>query len=173
MAGAAFAFIALFNVYVAIGLVLLGILAFIALEALKPKLDKKLLLTLYRDGELGAYAYEPMYFLISILGLLLISLVFMPAACYGAIVVLAIGDGAATVVGRAIGEVKIPFSRKTAEGSLAGFVLASVVGFFVAGPAIVIGAAAGMAVEAYSGKYENLLVSAVAFLAIAATLLYL
>lgn len=170
MAGAAFVFIALFDGYVAIGLSLLGIAAFIALEAVKPGLDKKLLLTLYRERELGSCAYEPMYFLIAILGLLIISLVFMPAACYGAIVVLTIGDGAATMVGRALGKLKMPFSEKTVAGSLSGFALAAIIGYFVAGPAIIVGAAAGMVVEAYTNKYENLLVAIAAFLSMALVL---
>jgi dolichol kinase len=168
LCGAAFAVIALYDVYVALGLVVLGMAAFLLLEALKSRLDKALLLTLYREGELKSCAMEPLLFLAAIGCLLLVSIFFVPKACYGAIIVLTIGDGFASVIGRALGKTKLPFSEKTWAGSLSGFVLSTLIGFLIAGPAIIVGAAAGMAVEAYSKKYENFIIAAVAFLSMAA-----
>jgi len=91
----------------------------------------------------------------------------MTSACYAAIIVLTIGDGMAAVAGKSFGKRKLPYSEKTWIGSLTGFALAASFGFIIAGPLAIAGAAAGMAVEGYSHRLENLLIASSAFLAMA------
>lgn len=167
LSGAAFAFIAWLNPYLAVIGITAGLIAFFVLEALKHGINIPLLPSLYRDGERSAIAYEPLIYLASIASLLLISLFFLPQACYTAIIVLTLGDGVAGIVGRALGKHKLPHSEKSWEGSLAGLAVAATVGIFFAGPLAIAGAAAGMAAEAYSQRLENLSVALSAFLAMA------
>lgn len=164
LSGAAFAFIALFSPYLALVAVGAGIAAFLALEGVKGGIHVPLLSSLYRDGERAGIAYEPLFYLASIASLLLISLSYFPPACDAAIIVLTVGDGLASMVGRAFGKYRLPHSEKTLEGTLSGFAVAAAVGFIFAGPVAVAGAAAGMAVEAYAPRFENVSVAASALL---------
>ena len=167
VSGAAFAFIAWFNPYVAVAGIAAGIVAFFGLEASRTRIKLPLLSSLYRDSELAGHAYEPLLYLISIAALLVLSLFFMPSACYAAIIILTIGDGVAGIVGRAFGKQKLPHSNKTWLGSLSGLALAALLGFIFIGPLAIAGAVAGMAVEGYSHRLENFSVAASAFLAMA------
>ncbi len=167
LSGAAFALLAWFNPYLAITGIAAGIAAFLALEAIKHSPAAAWSSLLYRDGERSGIAYEPLLYLLSIASLLLISLFFQPSACYAAIVVLTVGDSIAGIAGRALGKHGVPGSKKTWEGTLAGFIAASAVGFLFAGPLALAGAAAGMAAEAYAHRLENLSVALAAFLAMA------
>ncbi len=160
--GVLFVPLALYNQYLALVLAVLGTTLFIIFEHLKHQVAPGFFRHLYRDHELGGVAYEPLAYLLSIVALLALSLVFMPLACYVAIIVMTIGDGVAALTGRATQGPKLPFSRKTWAGSLAGFAVATVAGCLVAGPVAIAGAAGGMAAEAYAGKYDNALVAAVA-----------
>ena len=172
LSGAAFALVASFNPYVAVAGFAAGLLAFAALEAVK-KPGAPWPPALYRDGERDGIASEPLLYLLSIAALLVISLFFLPAACYAAIVVLAVGDGVAGLVGGALGKHRLPYGRKTWEGTAAGFIAAAAAGFLFAGPLAIAGAAAGMAVEAYAHGFENLSIALAAFLAMAAVSLIL
>jgi Dolichol kinase len=170
--GALFVPLALYNQYLALVLAVLGTTLFIIFEQLKGRIAPGFFRHLYRDRELGGVAYEPLAYLLSIVALLALSLVFMPLACYVAIIVMTIGDGIASLVGQAMQGPKLPRSHKTWAGSLAGAIVAGVVGYLFAGPVAIVGAAGGMATEAYAGKYDNALVAAVALVctALAATL---
>jgi dolichol kinase len=163
ISGVAFAFIAFFDAPLALLIALAGIVAFFALETLRRRADLPFISLLYRDSEMKGIASEPLLYLLCIAVLLAVSLVFEPPACYAAIVVLTVGDGVAGIVGKAVGRHKLPKSRKSWEGSLAGFIAASAVGFLFAGPLAIAGAAAGMAAEAYSDRLENLSVAAASF----------
>ncbi len=167
LSGAGFALLAWFNPYLAMAGIAAGVVAFLALEAGKHRMSVPWLSTLYRDGERSGIAREPLLYLLSIASLLLISLFFLPSACYAAIVVLTVGDSIAGIAGRAFGKHGLPGSKKTLEGTLAGFIAASAVGFLFAGPLALAGAAAGMAAEAYAHRLENLSVALAAFLAMA------
>jgi dolichol kinase len=167
LSGAAFPLIAAVNPYLALAGMIAAIIAFFSLEALKGRAHIPLASLLYREQERSGPASEPLLYLISIASLLAMSLFFMPAACYAAIIVLTVGDGAAGLAGKAFGRRKLPRSEKTWTGSLARLTLAAAAGFIFAGPAAIAGAAAGMAVEGYAPRLENLLVPASAFLTMA------
>lgn len=167
ISGAAFAFFALYSQALSLLIVLAGIIVFFILEALRRFTDLPFLSMLYRDSERKSIAAEPLLYLLCIAVLLAISMVFDPYVCLAAVIVLTLGDGAAGIVGRAIGKHQLPHSKKTWEGSLAGFIAASAVGFLFVGPLAVAGTAAGMAAEAYSERLENLAVAAASFSAMA------
>jgi len=167
ISGAAFAFIALYSPGTSLLIALAGILIFFILEALRRRKDIPYLSVLYRDSERKGIAPEPLLYLLCIATLLAISLVFDAPACYAAIIVLTVGDGVAGIVGRTFGRHGLPHSKKTWEGSLAGFIAATAVGFIFAGPIAIAGAAAGMAAEAYAERLENLSVASLSFIAMA------
>jgi dolichol kinase len=168
LSGAAFAIIAWFSPVIAAMGIATGLIVFFTLEAVKLAGAAPWLWSLYREDERAGIAYEPLSYLVAIGSLLLISLFFLPSACYAAIVVLTLGDGIAGLLGRAVGKHPLPYSKKTWEGTAAGFVLAAAAGFLFAGPLAIAGAAAGMAAEAYSRRLENISVALAAFLAMAA-----
>jgi len=153
--GVLFVPLAIYNQYLAFGMAILGIVAFFLLEMLKRKLDPKYSKLLYRNGEMSGTAIEPLTYLLAITVLLAISLVFVPEACYVGIIVLTVGDGAATLAGKAIRGPKLPFCEKTWSGLLTGLILSASVGYLVAGPIAIAGAFGGMVVEAYSGRGDN------------------
>jgi dolichol kinase len=162
--GALFVPLAIYNQYLALALAVLGIFVFVVCEWLKCRTAPQFFRCLYRDHELDTVAYEPLGYLLSITALLALSIIFMPEACYVAIIVMTVGDGFATMVGRSMQGPRLPYSRKTWYGSLAGFILAAAVGYLLAGPMAIAGAAGGMAVEAYVGKYDNVITSATALI---------
>jgi dolichol kinase len=167
LSGAAFVLIAWFSPILASLGIAAGLIAFFTLEAVKLGAGVPWLWSLYREDERAGIAYEPLLYLASIALLLLVSLFFLPSACYAAIIVLTVGDGVAGLAGRLPGKHKLPYCTKTWEGTVAGFVLAAAAGFLIAGPVAVAGAAAGMAAEAYTRRFENLSVALAAFLAMA------
>ncbi len=173
LSGAVFPAIAWFSPFLAIMAITAGVVAFIAMEAIKHSPAAAWTSLLYRDGENDGIAYEPLLYLLSIASLLVVSVFFLPPACYAAIVVLTIGDGVAGMVGKAVGKHRLPGSNKTLEGTAAGLIAASAAGFLFAGPLAIAGAAAGMAVEAYARRFENVSVAASAFIVMAVlTLLF-
>ncbi len=118
--GALFVPLALYNQYLALALAVLATLVFIIFERQKRRFVPGFFRHLYREHELGTVAYEPLAYLLSIIALLALSLVFMPLACYVAIIVMTVGDGFAALVGRAMHGPRLPYSRKTWYGSFAG-----------------------------------------------------
>lgn len=167
LSGAVFALIALFAPLFAAACVVLGLVTFISLEIARSRMNIGPLSVLYRDYEASGCASEPLMYLLSILVLLTISLFAMPSVCYASIIVLTIGDGIASVIGKKFGRTRLPYSNKTWAGSISGFLLSTAIGYFFAGPIIIAGAAAGMAVEAYMEKHENALIAASAFISMA------
>ena len=162
--GVLFVPLAMYNQYLSLGMAMLGIVAFFLLELLKRKLDPKYAKLLYRNGEMSGTAIEPLIYLLAIAALLAISLMFSPEACYVGIIVLTVGDGAATLAGKAIRGPKLPYSEKTWSGLLTGLILSAVTGYIVAGPIAIAGAFGGMIVEAYSGRGDNCSTVVAAFL---------
>jgi len=173
LSGAAFAFIAWLSPHLAVLGIVAGIVAFFVLEEVKHWAGAPWLSSLYRDGERAGIAYEPLLYFVSIASLLLTSLFYLPSACYAAIIVLTVGDSVAGLVGRPLGKHKLPYGKKTWEGTAAGFVAATAIGFLFAGPLAIAGAAAGMAAEAYTHRLENLSIALAAFLAMAILILIL
>lgn len=162
--GALFVPLALYNQYLALAAAILCLIFFIFLEHLKKKFIPKFLRLLYRDQELGYMALEPLSYFLSIIALLALANVLMPAACYVAIIVMTVGDGFASVIGKSVSSPGLPYSRKTYAGTISGFIMAAALGYMVAGPPAIAGAAAGMIVEAYAGDHDNALVAAAALL---------
>ncbi len=163
--GVLFVPVAIYNRYLALALAFLCLLLFIFFERQKRRVVPPFFRHMYREREFSTVAMEPLAYLLSIIALLALSLVFMPEACYVAIVVMTVGDGIAGLAGRAMKGPRLPYSGKTLYGSLAGFIIAAVAGYFVAGiPMAIAGAAGGMAAEAYAGKYDNTITAAVALI---------
>jgi dolichol kinase len=161
--GVLFVPVAMYNRYLALALAFLGLLLFIFFERQKRRVVPGFFRHLYRERELGTVAMEPLAYLLSIIALLALSTVFVPEACYVAIIVMTLGDGVAGLAGRAMNGPRLPYSRKTVYGTLAGFIAAAVAGYFIAGvPAAIAGAAGGMAAEALAGKYDNAATAAAA-----------
>jgi len=148
-------------------IVLAGIVVFFALEAMRRRMDLPLVSVLYRDSEKKSIAVEPLLYLSCIAALLAMSMALDPGVCLAAIIVITLGDGLAGIAGRAVGKHPLPQSKKTWEGSVAGFIAASAVGYIFAGPSAIAGGGAGMAAEAYSRRLENLSVAAASFLSMA------
>jgi dolichol kinase len=108
LSGAAFAFIAWLNPLLATMGIAAGLTVFFTLEAVKLGAGVPWLWSLYREDERAGIAYEPLLYLVSIALLLVVSLFFLPSACYAAIVVLAVGDGVAGIAGGAIRRGRAP-----------------------------------------------------------------
>lgn len=163
--GVLFVPVALYNQYLALALAVLGLFFFIIFERQKRRVVPRFFRHLYRERELGTVAMEPLAYLLSIIALLTLSFIVIPAACYMAIIVMTVGDGIASLAGVAMRGPRLPYSRKTLCGSLAGFVAAVAAGYYVAGiPMAIAGAAGGMAGEAYAGKYDNAITATIAFI---------
>ena len=161
--GVLFVPLALYNQYIALALAVLATILFVALERQKLRVVPRFFRHLYRGHELDAIAYEPLAYFLSIVALLALSLAFAPLACYVGIVVMTVGDGVAAIVGLRLRWPRLPHARKTLSGSLAGFIAAAAVGYLVAGPIAIAGAAGGMVVEACAGNYDNAITAAAAF----------
>ena len=96
--------------------------------------------------ELYEFATAPISFALGII----LSLILFPApTSYASIAVLTLGDGLATIFGRKFGSVPFPFNKgKNVEGSISGFLFASVGAMVFVDPVKALTAAAvGMLVE--------------------------
>ena len=141
-----------------IALVIFGFAVFLIIEALKPRISKDLLSMAYRWNELEGLSIEPLSYIISVLSLLFLSFFIDEKICFAAIAILAVGDGFAGVIGRRYGRHRLPFNNnKSWEGSISGFIAASLAGFYFAGPIAIIGSALGMLAGAVN-KHDNIAV---------------
>lgn len=131
-------------------------IAFLIVEALKRKIPQSILSSVYRENELNGFSIEPLSYFISIISLLYLSFFINEKICFAAIAVLAAGDGFAGVVGRKYGRNRLPFNKnKSWEGTLSGFVAASLTGFYFAGWIALAGSASGMLAGAVKTPYLN------------------
>lgn len=148
-----------------IALLLAVFAIYLMLEALKQKIPQKILSMVYRENELKDFSIEPLSYFISVLSLLYISFYIDERICFAAIAVLAAGDGVAGVVGRKYGRHRFSFNKnKSWEGTLSGFIAASLSGFYFAGGIALIGGAFGMLAGAVN-KHDNIAVPYVALVA--------
>lgn len=146
-------------------LVLLVMFLFLIVEILKPRISTGILSMFYRENELSGFSFEPLSYFLSILSLLYISFFIDESICFAAIAILAAGDGFAGVMGRKFGKHRFSFNRnKSWEGSISGFVAASMTGFYYAGQIAIIGSFAGMLAGAVN-KNDNIAVPYAAFIA--------
>jgi dolichol kinase len=99
-----------------------------------------------REQEIKSYMWKPVYFA---LGILIPLLIFPKPINYATITILTLGDGVASLAGKLVGGIQLPFNlRKTFEGTLTGFLFALTGAMTFVSPFLaVIGAVAGMAVE--------------------------
>ncbi len=142
----------------AIALVLSIFAVYLMFEALKQKIPLHILSRVYRDNELKDFSIEPLSYFIAVLSLLFISFFIDERICFAAIAALAVGDGVAGVVGRRYGRHKFSFNKnKSWEGTLSGFVAASLSGFYFAGGIALVGGAFGMLAGAVN-KHDNIAV---------------
>lgn len=147
------------------GLLVFGLAVYIFLEKIKPKISPDILSLVYRENEIKGFAFEPLSYIISVLSLLSISFFIDEKLCFAAIAILAAGDGVAGVIGRRYGRHRFSFNNdKSWEGSLSGFVAASLTGFYYAGPIAIAGSTFGMLAGAVS-KHDNIAVPYAALLA--------
>lgn len=148
-----------------IGLMVFGLAVYLFLEMNKPKISPSILSLVYRENEIKGFAIEPLSYIISVISLLLISFFIDEKLCFAAIVILAAGDGFAGVIGRRYGMHRLSFNKdKSWEGSISGFIAASLTGFYYAGPIAILGGAFGMMAGAVN-KHDNLAVPYVALIA--------
>jgi dolichol kinase len=155
----------LFGKKLMIALVMLGLAVFLVLEIFKKRLSRDTLLLVYRENEIKGFSIEPLSYIFSVLSLLFLSFFVDEKLCFAAIAILAAGDGVAGVIGRRYGRHRLSFNKnKSWEGSLSGFVAASLTGFYYAGPIAIIGSAFGMLAGAVS-KYDNIAVPYAALIA--------
>ncbi|MDW7727876.1 MAG: phosphatidate cytidylyltransferase [Candidatus Methanoperedens sp.] len=129
---------------------------FVVIEALKHRISKRFLALVYREVETGSFSIEPFSYFISIISILVLSFYIDEKICFAAIAILATGDGFAGVIGYRYGRRSISFS-KSWEGTIAGFIAASLAGFYFAGVVAIAGSFAGMAAEAAS-RHDNFVV---------------
>jgi phosphoserine phosphatase SerB len=96
--------------------------------------------------ELYEFAASPIHFA---LGIAISFLIFPVPICYVAITILTLGDGFAHIFGMKFGNIRLPFNKgKNLEGSIFGFLFASLASMIFVNPMIaLIGAAVGMIVE--------------------------
>jgi len=148
-----------------IALVLSGFVVFLLIEALKQKIPQGILSMVYRENELKDFSIEPLSYFISILSLLSLSFFIDEKICFAAIAALAAGDGVAGVVGRKYGQHRFSFNKnKSWEGTLSGFIAASLTGFYFAGGIAFVGSAFGMLAGAVN-KNDNIAVPYAALVA--------
>ncbi len=141
-----------------IALVLSAFAIYLMLEALKQKIPQHILSMVYRENELKDFSIEPLSYFISVLSLLYISFFIAEKICFAAIATLAAGDGFAGVIGRKYGRHRFSFNKnKSWEGTLSGFIAASLSGFYFAGWIALIGGAFGMLAGAVN-KHDNIAV---------------
>lgn len=153
--------------YQTIALLLTGFAVFLSIEALKPRISEDILSLVYRENELTGFSTEPLSYIISVISLLSLSFFIDEKICFAAIAILAAGDGFAGVIGRRYGKHRLPFNRnKSWEGSVSGFIAASVAGFYFAGAVALAGSFFGMLAGAVN-KNDNI---AVPYAALAAML---
>ncbi len=153
-----------------IALILAGFAVFLMLEALKPRIGSDMLSMVYRGHELKGFSIEPFSYIISVLSLLSLSFFIDERICFAAIAILAAGDGFAGVIGKRYGRHKYPFNKnKSWEGSMSGFIAASLAGFYFAGIIAIVGSIFGMLADAVS-KHDNI---AVPYAAVMGMLLYI
>jgi dolichol kinase len=141
-----------------IALVLAGFAVYLIIEVLKQKIPQHILFMVYRENELKGFSIEPLSYFISVISLLFISFFIPEKICFAAIATLAAGDGFAGVIGRKYGRHRFSFNKnKSWEGTLSGFIAASVSGFYFAGGIALVGGAFGMLAGAVN-KHDNLAV---------------
>ncbi len=141
-----------------IALLLLAFVFFLIIEALKQKIPKEILSMVYRESELKDFSIEPLSYFISVLSLLYLSFFIDEKICFAAIAILAAGDGFAGVIGRKYGKHRFSFNKnKSWEGTLSGFIAASLTGFYYAGGIALVGSAFGMLAGAVN-KNDNIAV---------------
>ena len=141
-----------------IALILLGFTIYIIIEVFKPRISRDILSLVYRENELTGFSIEPLSYIISVLSLLSLSFYIDEKLCYAAIAILAAGDGFAGVIGRRYGKHRFSFNKnKSWEGSLSGFIAASISSFYYAGPIALAGSLFGMLAGAIN-KQDNIAV---------------
>ncbi len=141
-----------------IALIFFGFLFYLAVEVLKPRINKGILSLVYRENELNGLSFEPFSYIVSVLSLLVLSLYIDEKICFAAIAILAAGDGFAGIIGRRYGRHRFSFNRnKSWEGSLSGFIAASLTGLYYAGPIALAGSTFGMLAGAVN-KHDNIAV---------------
>ncbi|WP_052402926.1 diacylglycerol/polyprenol kinase family protein [Methanococcoides methylutens] len=165
ISGALFPVIAVyFGKELAVGIVAFLTFLFLGIELIKPKIrSDSLFRILWRKNEYNEFASAPLLYLISILVLLLLSYRLDEGICYASIVVLAVGDGLATIIG-IHGKKCYGNSSKTIEGTAGGLLGAVLCSYPFAGTLAIAGGVAGMYVEARSGSSDNLAVPFAALL---------
>jgi HAD superfamily phosphoserine phosphatase-like hydrolase len=96
--------------------------------------------------EIYEFVTSPIFFAF---GIMIAVLAFPPPASYASIAIFTLGDASATLIGKKFGSHPFPYNKgKKIEGTLFGFVLASIgASLFVNPLTALVGAAAGMIVE--------------------------
>ncbi|WP_462272524.1 hypothetical protein [Methanohalophilus sp.] len=140
-------------------------LIFLIMEANKPAEKKWYVYSLlWRKREKQVFALDPLFYILSFFVLLGLSYFVNEGICYASMVVLALGDGVAPLIGH-LGRLKLPGSCKTVEGTTGGIILSSIVGFYFVGVLAVVGSVAGMVTECSISRHDNLFIPFAALMA--------
>ena len=115
-------------------------------------------LRMSRPQEMAHVIVRPIYFA---LGIVVALVLFPPVIAYASIIILALGDPVAALVGEKIGRLQV--RRKTLEGSAAGLIASFVVASIIVPPSTaLIGSAGGMLMEFLDKPDDNLTMPIVA-----------
>ncbi len=140
-------------------------LIFLITEAIKASEKKRYVYgLLWRNREKEVFALDPLLYILSFFVLLGLSYFVNAGICYASMVVLALGDGVAPLIGR-LGSLRLPGSCKTVEGTIGGVILSSIVGFYFVGVLAVVGSVAGMVTECSISRHDNLFIPFAALVA--------
>ncbi|SMH30368.1 diacylglycerol/polyprenol kinase family protein [Methanohalophilus portucalensis] len=138
---------------------------FLIMEAIKPAEKIRYVYgLLWRSREKEVFALDPLFYILSFFVLIGLSYFVDAGICYASMVVLALGDGVAPLIGR-LGRLRLPGSFKTVEGTIGGIILSSIVGFYFVGALAVIGSVAGMVTECSISRHDNLFIPFAALVA--------
>ena len=119
------------------------------------RLVKKILQIFEREKDIKTFPGRGSFFLV--FGAWLALAVFPKPIVLASVTIMAIGDSLATIIGKYIGRIPLPFNKeKSLEGSMIAF-LGSVLAasYFVPFPQAMIGGAAAMFIEALPLKIDD------------------
>lgn len=140
-------------------------LIFLIMEVIKPAEKKRYVYSLlWRNREKEVFALDPLFYILSFFFLLGLSYFVDEGICYASMVVLALGDGVAPLIGH-LGRLRLAGSCKTVEGTIGGIILSSIVGFYFVGALAVVGSVAGMVTECSISRHDNLFIPFAALVA--------
>lgn len=136
----------LINLWVVLGLILLNVIFFLFRLRWHIPLIESFMKLFERPNEVN-HKEGPLAYLV---GMFVVLFLFDQSIALASIMVLALGDGASTVFGKLLGKTRIPWSKKTVEGSMFGIIFAFAGAVFFVKPVhAIIAVVAALLVESF------------------------